>query len=88
MIATGILPKDVPLMRQARDLFDRKASRPGADEIRRIWAQLASLQKQAAEDFPLSEDQCDELRRDIQRRVLEIHANEVAARDALMTAVA
>ena len=88
-LANAALPVDVPMFREARELYARKAeltssgSIESAGEIRSIYGQLASLHKQAGERFPLTNDESDALRRDLQQRVREIHANEVAAREAL-----
>jgi hypothetical protein len=88
-LAHAALPDDVPLMNQARELYAHKAkltvsgSRGSADEIRSTYEQLAALHKEAGEKFPLSDAECDSLRRDLQQRLRKIHADEVAARNAL-----
>jgi hypothetical protein len=88
-LANAALPANVPAMKQARELYARKAeltsngSMESADEIRAVYEQLAVLHKQAGEQFPLSANDADALRQDLQQRIRKVHADEVAARDAL-----
>jgi hypothetical protein len=87
-LANAALPADVPAMNQARELYAHKAEltlsgSKAAAEIRSIYEQLASLHKDAGERFPLAPSDSDALRQELQRRVRAIHADEVAAREAL-----
>jgi hypothetical protein len=82
-MANAALPQDVPLMKRAQSLLVRKATRPAADEIRRIWDELSELSRQASESFPLSPRNCQALQKDLQERLKQIHEKEVAARDEL-----
>ena len=88
-LANAALPADVPMFKQARELYARKAeltssgSAESASDIRAIFEALASLHKQAGERFPLSASDSDALRQELQAQVRGIYADEVAARDAL-----
>jgi hypothetical protein len=88
-LASAALPADVPMFKRARDVYARRAeltsngSLDSAKEIGGIHQELAALHRQAGEKFPLSRDDSDALRRDLQQGVRKIHTDEVAARDAL-----
>jgi hypothetical protein len=88
-LANAALPVEVAMFKQARQLHARRAeltsseSAESASEIRSVYEQLAALHKQAAERFPLSADESNTLRRDLQTRIRKIHADEVSAREAL-----
>jgi hypothetical protein len=85
-LANAALSEGVPLFRAARDAFAHRAealSAADTDDVRKAWSQLDSLAVRAAEEFPLSEEDCDTLRRDLHQRAMRIHADEVAARDAM-----
>ena len=88
-LADAALPADVPMFKQARELYVRKAELTStgciesADEIRSIYKHLATLHEQAGEKFPLSVGESDALRQDLQQRVRKIHTDEVGAREVL-----
>jgi hypothetical protein len=88
-LADAALPDDIPAMREAKELLARRSELmhsdvPDAtDEVRRTWARLDELAAAAQERFPLSDSAVADLRADLQRRVLALHAAEVAAHDAL-----
>lgn len=90
-LAEAALPEAVPLLRDARALHARKAELhhggAPAEEVRATWAQLAELERQAAEQFPLAEAACAELRAELSRQIMAIHAAEVAAHAALGAAI-
>ena len=93
-LADAALPKDVPLFRQARELYARKAelvsSASPADtkELRGVYESLAALQQKAADRFPLSAADCASLRGDLSERVNALYDAEVAAQRALEGVVA
>ena len=76
-------------MREAKELLARRSELmhsdvPDAtDEVRGTWGRLDELAAAAQERFPLSDSAVADLRADLQRRVLALHAAEVAAHDAL-----
>lgn len=86
------LPDDVPLCRQAKELYIQKAelinSGGSPDEVRVIWAELEQLAQQARHQFPLSPADCADLRATLQEQVLALHRDEVAACDALKECLA
>ena len=86
-LADAALPNDVPAMREAKELRARLSelsNRPaGVDEVRRTRQRLEDLAKSAQEKFPLSDIASQDLRADLQRRVLALHAAEVAAHEAM-----
>jgi hypothetical protein len=91
-LADAALP-EVPLLRETKDLQVRKAEllhSGGADaveEMRTIWKRLGELEKQAGQQFPLSEAACAELRSDLQKRILALYEAERAAHAALAEAI-
>ena len=91
-LAEATLPDDVPLMRQAKELYVRRAellhNGGTPEEMRAVWAQLGELAKQAAARFPLTDADCAALRAQLQTRVLALYEGEVAAQAALLTALA
>jgi hypothetical protein len=91
-LAETALPDGVPLFREARELYDRRAeltnSGGSPDEIRAVWARLGELRRQATDYFPLTETQCADLRAGLQERVLALYNAEMAARDALAQVMA
>ena len=88
-LADAALPDAVPAMREAKELLARRSELlhsdgpPATDEVRRAWQRLDELAKAADERFPLSDGAVSDLRADLQRRVLTLHADEVAAQQAL-----
>jgi hypothetical protein len=93
-LADAALPDDVAPMREAKELLARRSELlhsegPAAtDEVRRVWQRLEELATDAEVSFPLSEATASDLRADLQRRVLALHADEVRAHEALTSALA
>jgi len=93
-LADAALPDDVLAMREAKDLLARRSELlhsdgPSATEaVRAVWARLDELAKAAEEHFPMSDSAVVELRAELQRRVLALHAGEAAAHEALSGALA
>jgi hypothetical protein len=89
-LAEAALPDEVPMLREARELYARKAELlhvgAPAEEVRAVWSRLAELEQQAREEFPLSEAACAELRTGLQARVRAMYADEVGAHAALLDA--
>jgi hypothetical protein len=92
-LADAALPDGVAAFAEAKRLLDHKAelltsADPStAPQLRGAWSDLSRLASEAADDFPLDEAGCDELLRDLQARVLALHADEVSALEALRAAV-
>ena len=88
-LAEAALPHDVPAMREAKELLARRSELLHSDaagatsEVRATWQRLDELAKSAQERFPISDAAAAALRAELQRRVLAIHAEEVAAHGAL-----
>jgi hypothetical protein len=91
-LAEACLPDDVPLMRQAKELYVRRSellhNGGAAEEVRAVWVQLGELARQAGEQFPLIEADSAALRAQLQTRVLTLYEGEVAAQAALAKALA
>jgi hypothetical protein len=92
-LADAALPDDVPELGRAKRLLAEKAEAmvSGGDDatakIKDIWAQLEDLRVAARDSFPLSDDQCLDLRASLQQRILDIYEKENAALDAVADAV-
>ncbi len=91
-LAEACLPDDVPLMRQAKELYVRRSellhNGGSADEMRAVWEQLGELARQAGAQFPLTDAAGAALRAQLQTRVLTLYEGEVAAQAALLTVLA
>ena len=61
---------------------------PALDEIRESAAALRALEIEAAEAFPLNEEQTGDLLADMRSRIQELYAAEVEALGALERAIA
>ena len=92
-LADAALPEDVPAMREAKALLVRRSELLHSDvptsteEVRRVWERLEALSAAAGDRFPLSDAAAADLRADLQRRVLALHAAEVEAHAALASLV-
>ena len=79
-LAHAALPDEVPELRRARELHDRKAELVAAggpaDEAREVWSGIAQLEQEAAATFPLSAAQSDALRASLQQRVRALYERE------------
>lgn len=82
-LAKAVLPDEVPLLREARELLARKAAllHDGAsvEELRAVWGRLADLQQEAADRFPLTEEDCRTLWGRLRDQIAALHAGEEAA---------
>ncbi len=85
-LADNALSDDVALLREAKELLTRKAALIHAggppEAIHATWVRRAELEQQAAEAFPLSEDDCRALRVQLRERIVALHMGEVAALEA------
>lgn len=92
-LADAALPDDVPAMHEAKQLIARRSELlhsdvpASADDVRAAWQRLDELAAAAAARFPLSEGAAADLRADLKRRVLALHAIEVAAHEELTAIV-
>jgi hypothetical protein len=90
-LADAALPDDIPELREAKGLYLRKAELLHAggppDEVRAAWRRLDELAQAAAERFPLSDAACAELRAGLRERVLALYDGEVAALEAIASAI-
>lgn len=82
-LADAALPAGVPACDEARALFARKSelvySGPdGGLDAAAVGAQIEALGARSAQHFPLEAGAAAALRQELQRRVREIHAEEVA----------
>lgn len=85
-LADAALPDDVPLLREAKQLYAHKAEIAHSGqptELRAVWDRLGELGRQAAEQFPLAEAACAELRAGLSARILALYEAEVAAQAEL-----
>lgn len=93
-LTTALLPDDVPLLRETRNLMLRDyqlfLEQGGAslDERRRITTRLAELEAEAAAHFPLNEAQAAEFRANLRTHVQKLHDVEATAINALVDAMA
>lgn len=82
-LAEAALPEQGALFRQAREQHDRYAelllTNGPIEEKRDVWLKLDDLAARAKEKFPLSEQECADLRANLQQRVHRIVAEEEAA---------
>lgn len=92
-LAEAALPPNVPPFRAAHELCTMRAELRSAgtspDEAKNgdVGERLAQLEKQADEQFPLSQAQCDELLESLRQRVLALYDSESAAHAALAQAL-
>jgi hypothetical protein len=91
-LANDALPDEVPVCREAKELFAHKAELidggGSPDEIRAAFARLDELRPRTPDQFPLTEAECTALRARLQARVQALYDAEVAARDAIGQAIA
>ena len=82
-LADAALPDEVPVFLRAKRLLAEKSellmSGGTPDEIRAVWTELDGITREMKEDFPLNKAQSDDLRRQLQSQVRQIHEQEVAA---------
>jgi hypothetical protein len=88
-LADAALPDAAPPLAEARGLLQRREQTfldqgaNGLDEVRSIDERLAEIQAAMETDFPLDESQSKTLLNDLRDRLLEIHAAEVEAAQAM-----
>jgi hypothetical protein len=86
-LADAALPDTVPPLRKAKELHARKAELLAAgdsvEEVGALWKEIADLERQAGECFPLSEAQSAALRQALQSRIMALYESEVAAHEAM-----
>jgi hypothetical protein len=93
-LANAMLPDTVPLFKETRDLkLRRKAlfveqGGDSIDERREINARLAAIGKEAAEAFPLTNEEATAMRETLAAQVLKIHDIEMEAVRAMQAGVA
>ena len=91
-LASAALPEDVPMFKKVRDLFalrgELAASGESVETLRATWLEIEDLHQQAKTKFPLTPAECDELRRGLKGRILDLYEAEVAAHAALGAIVA
>jgi hypothetical protein len=91
-LANDALPDSVPLFREAKELFARKAELidggGSPNEIRAACTHLDELRPRSPDAFPLSEAECTDLCAHLQSRVQALYEAEVAARDVMAQAIA
>ncbi|MFO7167132.1 MAG: DUF4872 domain-containing protein [Chloroflexota bacterium] len=90
-LAEAALPDDVPMLREAKELYARKAellhAGAGAEAVAGVWRRLGELEAQAREAFPLSDAAYAELRAQLRAHVAALHEAEVAAHGAIPQAL-
>lgn len=90
-LADMLLPDDVPLLKEAKNLLSRKQSLfvekggDGLSEIREINTRLTTLQAEAAANFPMDEAQLTAFRERISEQVLRIRDQETRAFNCLQS---
>jgi hypothetical protein len=91
-LANAALPDDLPALREAKELYIRKAELAhaggSAEEIRAIWGRLKEREQQNREPFPLSEADYAALRAGLRDRIIALFEGEVAAHAAIADAMA
>jgi hypothetical protein len=93
-LANAVLPDDVPLFKEARELSHHKhelfIQRGGAalDEIAQIDSRLKDIKASVNKKFPLANEQAAALRERLSRHVLKVHDIEQQAIELLQAAMA
>lgn len=91
-LGVAMLPNEVPLLRETRDLMDQRQTlfmTAGDNEARVAAGQrLAKIRATMETDFPLSPDEVTAFRATLVDHVLKIHDIEQAAVSALQSAMA
>ena len=86
-LAHAALPNEVPLFHEAKNLCAEKseltAAGAPAEQIRAIWDRLDELERNARDEFPLTDAAYDKLRADLQQQVRSVYEQELAAHAAL-----
>jgi hypothetical protein len=86
-LAEALLPNEVPLFRETKELLARRAeliaSGGDPEEIRRVWGRLDELAASAKDGFPLGPAEAAEMRRELRGRIQALYEGEMAALAAL-----
>lgn len=86
-LAAAALPGDVPLLGETRALLTRKAALlhegGSEEEVRVVWARLTELEREVSQRFPLTAEECRDLRRRLRDQIAAVYAGERDAFDAL-----
>jgi len=86
-LAHAALPENVPAFREAWEVLTRRseliASGGPVEDLRSAWSQLGQQARQVNDNFPLSQAECDDLRRSLQIRIMALYEGEMAAHAAL-----
>jgi hypothetical protein len=92
-LAHAALPDDVPLLKESRRIQvtgERDYRIHGAAAVPALeagWARLREIEREVADDFPLSENDTDDLLAGLRGRLLAISSHELEALDVLRSAV-
>ena len=92
-LATGLLPENVPLFKETRELMLTKhhlfleKGNSALDEIHQISDRLTEIKDQVSEDFPLNSSQTSDLRETIANKIMAVHDIEFDAIQVLLAVV-
>jgi hypothetical protein len=92
-LAEAVLPSDVPLFKEARELSHRKhqlfieCGGAAVGDIETIDARLKDIKASVNAKFPLTNEQAADLRARLSEHVLKVHDIEVKAVEALQAAL-
>jgi hypothetical protein len=92
-LARAALPNSVPALRQLRELTAAQEAvlarlgAPGLEQATQAADQARKVRRAAEENFPLAQADVLDLLADLRRRILQIHALEAAALQALRAAL-
>jgi Domain of unknown function (DUF4872)/Butirosin biosynthesis protein H, N-terminal len=91
-LADAALPEDVGMLRETRWLLTEKAelhhSGGTTDQIHAVWERLEVIEREAADEFPLSDIAYRELRTQLRGQIAALYEGEVAAQTAIQQALA
>ncbi|XZE53619.1 BtrH N-terminal domain-containing protein [Planctomycetaceae bacterium SH139] len=93
-LGEAALPENVGRFRRFRELSAERAEltlsggKRAAERIQEIVLEFRDLERSAQEKFPLNENECDDLRAELQRHCHALHLEEVAAHQRLGEVVA
>jgi hypothetical protein len=92
-LATALLPEDVPLFKETRELMLTKHrlflenGNSALDEIHQIGDRLTEIKTQVGEDFPLNSSQTSALRETIAEKIITVHDIEFEAIQELQAVI-
>jgi hypothetical protein len=93
-LAEMMLPDDVPMLKEAKTLLNRKQAlfmeqgSDGLSAIQEVNSRLRAMQKDAAANFPLSDTELAAFRQKLSEQVMKIHDLEKEAVKCLQDAMA